>query len=503
MRERSGGTAVSSGEVCGPVWRGRLAGKFGRTECCAGPEGETLLDGLQRGGGQIEAAVGAYSGAETDLFHGGNDGAGNDRGSGGGKRGSCGVCVLRRCAGCGCRGGEAGDGARTHQRLSNGIAREIVHELRAAEAHFDFCGMHVDINFIVGHFQEEQRRGENVAGEYVAVGFVNGVENQAIAYQAAIDENVDAVAIGALDFRARGETVHGEAGFFFGGLELRFGDGGAKGGGDGGHFDQFVEGLLAEKLVDALGEVLDGGAVDDLLRGRGEDKLAAGIGQRVVGDQRSDVAQFGGFGFQEFAARGDAVEQIGDADGGSQRKTRWFYADQLAAGEFYAGALGVFFGARLQEQAGDSGDGGQGFAAKAERGDGEQVFGGAQLAGGVALEGQQRVVVSHAVAVVEDANHALAAGFDFHANRFRGGIERVFEQLLDYGGGPLNNFARGNAVSDSLRQNTDPAHTPRSLGGRSFSSDISKGRSWALAPEAACKNFAGIGSKVSLPLAEE
>jgi len=63
----------------------------------------------------------------------------------------------------------------------------------------------------------------------------------------------------------------------------------------------------------------------------------------------------------------------------------------------------------------------------------------------VALEGEERVVVGHAVAVVDDANHALAAGFDFYANGFRRRLERVFEELFDDGGGTLNDFARGDA----------------------------------------------------------
>src|SRR5258708_32097751 len=144
--------------------------------------------------------------------------------------------------------------------------------------------MHVDVDFVVGHFEEEQCGGKNVAGKNVAIGLVDGVENQAVADEAAIYEDVDAVAIGALDFRARGETVDGEARFFFAGFEFGFGDGGAKGGGDYGDFDQFVERLLAEELIDALGKALDRRAVDNLLCGRGENELTAGIGERVVGD---------------------------------------------------------------------------------------------------------------------------------------------------------------------------------------------------------------------------
>ena len=103
---------------------------------------------------------------------------------------------------------------------------------------------------------------------------------------------------------------------------------------------------------------------------------------------------------------------------------------------------------------------------------GEQIVGGAQFAGGVTLEGEQRVVVGHAVAVVDDADHALAAGFDFDANAVGAGVERVFEQLLDDGGGALDDFAGGDAVGDSFREYADAAHAVRSFRCRSFESDI-------------------------------
>ncbi len=76
----------------------------------------------------------------------------------------------------------------------------------------------------------------------------------------------------------------------------------------------------------------------------------------------------------------------------------------------------------------------------------------------MALEGEQRVVVGHAVAVVDDANHALAAGFDFDANGFCAGVEGVFEELLDDGGGALDDFARGDAVGDGFGEDAYAAH---------------------------------------------
>ena len=64
----------------------------------------------------------------------------------------------------------------------------------------------------------------------------------------------------------------------------------------------------------------------------------------------------------------------------------------------------------------DRSDGRQRLAAESQRGDGQQVFGIADLRGGVALEGQHGVVAHHAAAVVGDLDELLAAGLDVDAN---------------------------------------------------------------------------------------
>ena len=61
---------------------------------------------------------------------------------------------------------------------------------------------------------------------------------------------------------------------------------------------------------------------------------------------------------------------------------------------------------------GDAADRRQGLAAKAERADAEQVVGVAQLAGGVAGEGERQVVGVDAAAVVDDADQLGAALLD-------------------------------------------------------------------------------------------
>ena len=74
------------------------------------------------------------------------------------------------------------------------------------------------------------------------------------------------------------------------------------------------------------------------------------------------------------------------------------------------------------------------------------------------LEGQQRVVMNHPGAVVDDANHALAAGFDFDADRVGARVQGVFEQLLHDRSRPLDHFARSDAIGDCFRQYANAAH---------------------------------------------
>ena len=129
---------------------------------------------------------------------------------------------MRRGAGCSC--GEAWDRSNAHERLTDRVSREIVDKLRAAEAHFDFRRMHVDVDFVVGHFEEQQRGGKNCRRQNVAIGFVNGVKNQAISYEAAIHKNVDAVAVGALYLGTRSETRNTQRCRLFVRFDLGLGD---------------------------------------------------------------------------------------------------------------------------------------------------------------------------------------------------------------------------------------------------------------------------------------
>ena len=76
----------------------------------------------------------------------------------------------------------------------------------------------------------------------------------------------------------------------------------------------------------------------------------------------------------------------------------------------------------------------------------------------MALEGEQSVVAHHAAAVVGDADEAAATGFNFDADAGGAGIEGVLQQLLDDGGGAVDDLAGGDLVGNLVGENADAAH---------------------------------------------
>jgi hypothetical protein len=79
------------------------------------------------------------------------------------------------------------------------------------------------------------------------------------------------------------------------------------------------------------------------------------------------------------------------------------------------------------------------------------------LAGGVAVQRQERVLPAHPVAVVGDADLRLAAVADDHVDARGGGVQRVLHQLLHHRRRPLHHLARGDLVGQRVGQDADAA----------------------------------------------
>ncbi len=77
----------------------------------------------------------------------------------------------------------------------------------------------------------------------------------------------------------------------------------------------------------------------------------------------------------------------------------------------------------------------------------------------MALDRQLEVLGVHAEPVVADADEAAPARFDGDVDAARAGVERVLDQLFDRRGGPLDDFAGGDAV-DQERVEAANGHAP-------------------------------------------
>ncbi len=76
----------------------------------------------------------------------------------------------------------------------------------------------------------------------------------------------------------------------------------------------------------------------------------------------------------------------------------------------------------------------------------------------MALEGQQRIVAAHAVAVVGDADQPPPARLNLDANALRASVQSVLQQLLDHRSGPIHHLAGSDLVGNLVGKNADAAH---------------------------------------------
>ena len=101
--------------------------------------------------------------------------------------------------------------------------------------------------------------------------------------------------------------------------------------------------------------------------------------------------------------------------------------------------------------------GGKRFSPKTERAHRLEVLGTADLAGGMPVEREQRVLPAHADPIVGHSDASLAAALDVDIDARRPGVQGVLDQLFYDGGGPFHHFAGGDLVRNQIRQDLDRA----------------------------------------------
>jgi hypothetical protein len=70
-------------------------------------------------------------------------------------------------------------------------------------------------------------------------------------------------------------------------------------------------------------------------------------------------------------------------------------------------------------------------------------------------ERERQLAGDDAMAVVAHADQSYAAVLDVHSDLSGAGVERVLDQFLDHGGGPLDDLARGDLVDERAFEDPD------------------------------------------------
>ena len=173
-----------------------------------------------------------------------------------------------------------------------------------------------------------------------------------------------------------------------------------------------------------------------------------------------DVGGLGLLGAKEFPARGEVEEQLPHLHAGAGGAAGGFDFENGAAIDQNLRALGrdVVAFAGGEGEAADAGDARDGLAAEPHGGDGGEILGALDLAGGVAFEREQGVIAAHAEAVVGHADEAAAAGADLDGDLAGPGVQGVFDQFFDHAGRPFNHLASGDLVGNLFGKQMDPVH---------------------------------------------
>ncbi len=302
----------------------------------------------------------------------------------------------------------------------------LVHERLIAKPHFGFRRMHVHIHAVCGNVDEEVHLGTSLLDRSVAVRVDNRVGNRPILHDAAVHEHV---------LRPSRRSLLGEGGHepFDAEPRQRLA-----------HRHQV--GTIAEDLKQPILELRDDRPVRKGAGPAREGESDFRVAERELRHDPRHLRGFAGVGLEKLPARRQVVEQVADFDGRAFGSADLLNRGDRAAVDPNLGPRHLAAQAGLHDEMRDRRNAGQGFAAEAERVDGREIVCPPDLARRVTLERQACIFGAHALAVVFDPHETLTAQLDVDLNAPRAGVDRVFDELFDDRGRPLDHFAGSNLV---------------------------------------------------------
>lgn len=214
---------------------------------------------------------------------------------------------------------------------------------------------------------------------------------------------------------------------------------------------------LVERQV---AEGLDGARPQARHRGEGSGRAALRrrLQAKLWVDQGSSLANLHdlrGFGLaraEELLSRGDVVEEVFDFHRRASRAAARFDARHPSSLDHDPGSLRVVGSPGGDGHSGDGANGGKGLSAKAEGLHAHQIVKRANLARGVARDGEFRVGPRHPDPVVADADERPAAVLDRDPDGGGFRVDGVLDEFFDQIGGSFDDLARRDLVDERAVQ---------------------------------------------------
>ena len=204
--------------------------------------------------------------------------------------------------------------------------------------------------------------------------------------------------------------------------------------------------LVAEEVVDAVGKVRCGGKFVEFASVDGQGECDRGVGEGMDREDLLDVTLLRRVGAEELTTCGDVAEEVPDFDACAGRTSGGTDLGERSGVDLDRRSFVRIGAAGRQCEARDGGNRGDGLAAEAERVDLLDIGDVVDLRGGLALQRKDGIVLCHAAAVVLHGDELAAALCDGDGDSPGSGVNRVFHEFLDDGGGALDDFARGDFV---------------------------------------------------------
>ena len=335
------------------------------------------------------------------------------------------------------------------ERLHERAADDFVHERLIAEPDFRFRRVHVHVERVGRHLDEEMHFRTALLDRRLAIRVDDRVRDRAILDDAPVDEDVLRPARRTL-LRQRGD----EPGELQPARVL---------------FQLQQIAALAVDLIQAIALGQRRRALEHRAARARQREADGGVRERELRDDFRHLRRLRGIRFEKLAACGQVVEQIVDLDERALRGGRLGDAGDRAAVHADLGAALLASRTRAQHEVRHRRDRRQRLAAKSERPDGRQIVGVPDLARRMPFDRQPRIIRLHPFSVVLDADLLLAAELDVNREAPRAGVDRVLDELLDDGGGALDDFAGGNLIREIRGETSDFAHIRSAKASRSFS----------------------------------